>query len=43
MDIIDKNFSFDILIKKYNNLKISKEEYNKINSYKKSLVFNDIQ
>ena len=42
MDIIDKNSSFDILIKKYNNLKISKEEYNKINSYKKSLVFNDI-
>ena len=42
MDIIDKNSSFDILIKKYNNLKLSKEEYNKINSYKKSLVFNDI-
>ena len=31
MDIIDKNSSFDILIKKYNNLKLSKEEYNKIN------------
>jgi len=42
IDIIDKNSSFDILIKKYNNLKLSKEEYNKINSYKKSLVFNDI-
>ena len=42
MDIIDKNSSFENLTKKYNNLKISKEEYNIINSYKKSLVFNDI-
>ena len=42
MDIIDKNSSFENLKKKYNNLKISKEEYNIINSYKKSLVFNDI-
>ena len=42
IDIIDKNASFDYLIKKYNNLKISREDYNRINSYKNNLVFNDI-
>ena len=42
IDIVDKNFSFDSLIKKYNNLTISKEEYNKIKSYKNNLAFDDI-
>lgn len=41
-DIFEENISFNLLRKKYNNKIISKEEYDKINSYKKNLVFNEI-
>ena len=42
VDILDKNISYDYFLKKYNNLVQAKEEYNRINSYKKNLVFIDI-
>ena len=40
LDIIDKNISYDVLIKKEANTLLKKEEYERIKSYKNNLVYN---